>query len=312
MIYYYSIKDGEIVVKKSGMKLFWIDIVNPTMEEIEYIIDKYELPQDYIFDVRDPQEISRIEGVNELDESKLIMLLYPYKVSSDYYNTRPLSIILTHGIIITATSEKDSIVDVLRMGNKGKFIRNKSREDFALEIAWKISQSYILAVRNLEVSISMMEEQMKKKSTENEILFNMMNIQKSLIHFQMATRENGPILDTLYNAQDIFIAEVREDLIHDLQIENKQAEVMVEKASTMLEHLSDMYSNAISNNLNDVMKVLTSITIVLTIPTIIAGLWGMNTALPFEHRPDAFYLLLLLSIVLSFLIIYYLKKRGYL
>lgn len=312
MINYYGIENNRLTLLKPGMELFWIDITSPSMEEIEYIITKYDLPQDYIFDVRDPQEISRIEGVGELDEAKMIMLLYPYKVSDDFYNTRPISIILTHGIIITATSEKSSIINILKMDLECNFIDTKSREDFALEIAWKISQSFILAVRNLEVSISKVEKEMQKKSTKNELLFNMINIQKSLINFQMATRENGPILDTLYNANDIFVAEVREDLIRDLQVENKQAEIMVEKASTMLEHLSELYSNVISNNLNDVMKVLTSITIVLTIPTIISGLWGMNTDLPLMHSENAFYYLLAISAIISFLIIYYLKKRDYL
>ncbi|MFM1565203.1 CorA family divalent cation transporter [Helcococcus ovis] len=72
-----------------------------------------------------------------------------------------------------------------------------------------------------------------------------------------------------------------------------------------MEKLSDLYSNVISNNMNTIMKVLTSVSIVMTVPTIIGGLWGMNTAnLPFANHPFAFWYLILISFGLSFLIIY--------
>lgn len=311
MINYYSIKDEKIVEYVEGLDLFWIDMQSPTEKEIEEIVNKYSLPRDYIYDVRDPQEISRIEGLNDEGKSKLIMLLYPLKITDGYYATRPISVILTDGVIITATALESNILEVLKENKFKSFVKTQSREDFVLEIAWRISQFFILAVRDLEEKITLLEKEMRV-STKNELLYKMINIQKSLISFQMATRENGPIIDSMFASDRLFSAEYREDLIRDLQVENKQAQVMVEKSSTMLEHLSDLYSNVISNNLNDVMKILTSITIVLTVPTIVGGLWGMNTPLPFSNEEYAFFYLLGLSALISFIIIYALKKRDFL
>lgn len=311
MINYYSVKNGKIVEYSKDQDLFWIDMQSPSEEEIEEIVNKYSLPTDFIYDVRDPQEISRIEGLEDDDKPKLIMLLYPLKIMDSYYTTRPISIILTDGVIITATALDSDILEVLKQNKFKSFVKTQTREDFVLEIGWRISQFFILAVRDLEDRITYLEKDMKV-STKNELLYSMINIQKSLISFQMATRENGPIIDSMFSSDKLFSSEYSEDLIHDLQVENKQAQVMVEKSSTMLEHLSDLYSNVISNNLNDVMKILTSITIVLTIPTIIGGLWGMNTALPFANEEHAFFYLIVLSVVISFIIIYVLKKRDYL
>lgn len=239
------------------------------------------------------------------------MLLYPKKLGKDYYVTRPMSIIITNDIVITATGQQSKTLEILKKDKVKKFVITESREDFILEIAWRISQSFIFAVRDLEASINEMEREIKQ-STKNELMYAMINIQKSLVSFQMATKENGPIIDTMYTADKVFISEGRRDLIRDLQIENKQARIMVEKFSIMLDNLSDLYSNIISNNMNDVMKVLTSITIVLTVPTIIGGLWGMNMHLPFENKAYAFYYLLGLSLLISFIIIYVLKKKDYL
>ena len=43
----------------------------------------------------------------------------------------------------------------------------------------------------------------------------------------------------------------------------------------------DAFSSVISNNVNTVVKRLTIITILVAIPTLIAGLLGMNVKLPF-------------------------------
>lgn len=311
MINYYSIENGKIVKYKEELELFWIEMQSPEKDEIDEIVKEYNLPRDYIYDINDPQEISRFEGDEDDKNAKLIMLLFPFELKKNSYATRPISIILTESVVITATALESEVLEELKIGEFKRFVKTQSKEDFILEIAWRISQSFILAVRELERSIDLIEKEIRK-STKNELFYNMINIQRSLINFQMATRENGPIIDRIYEIDKSFMTDGRKSLIHDLQVENKQAAIMVEKSSTMLENLSDLYSNVISNNLNDVMKILTSITIVLTVPTIIGGLWGMNTSLPFANEENAFYYLLGLSLLLSFLIIYALKKRDYL
>lgn len=311
MINYYSIENGKIVKYKEELELFWIEMQSPEKDEIDEIVKEYNLPRDYIYDINDPQEISRFEGNEDDRKAKLIMLLFPFELKKNSYATRPISIILTESVVITATALESEVLEELKIGEFKRFVKTQSKEDFILEIAWRISQSFILAVRELERSIDLIEKEIRK-STKNELFYNMINIQRSLINFQMATRENGPIIDRIYEIDKSFMTDGRKSLIHDLQVENKQAAIMVEKSSTMLENLSDLYSNVISNNLNDVMKILTSITIVLTVPTIIGGLWGMNTSLPFANEENAFYYLLGLSLLLSFLIIYALKKRDFL
>lgn len=61
------------------------------------------------------------------------------------------------------------------------------------------------------------------------------------------------------------------------------------------------FASIISNNLNIVMKFLTSVTIILMIPTLISSFYGMNVALPFQHSPHAFLLILGLSMLFSIL-----------
>ena len=72
----------------------------------------------------------------------------------------------------------------------------------------------------------------------------------------------------------------------------------------------DAYASIISNNLNGVMKFLTSITIVLAVPTMMSSFWGMNVELPFQHNPFGFVIMLIVAIILTLIVTWWLKKKD--
>ena len=98
--------------------------------------------------------------------------------------------------------------------------------------------------------------------------------------------------------------------MHDILIETKQAMTSANIHLKFANQMNDTFSAVVSNNQNNIMKILTSLTIVLTIPTIVSGLYGMNVSLPIENRADAFWILLAVTLVICYLTIRYLKKKG--
>jgi Mg2+ and Co2+ transporters len=74
--------------------------------------------------------------------------------------------------------------------------------------------------------------------------------------------------------------------------------------------MSDAFGSIISNNLNTTMKFLAGVTIVLMLPTIIAGLYGMNVELPGAELKGAFLMLggLCLGLMLAVSILFAKKK----
>lgn len=137
----------------------------------------------------------------------------------------------------------------------------------------------------------------------------MIDIQKSLINFETSTRENAPVIESIFKFETNSDNTAKSQLLKDLQKINKQARIMIEKSSNYLERLTDLYSNVLSKNMNIIMKVLTLASILMTVPTIIGGLWGMNTKLPFENHPYAFWILIMISTLVSVEIIMILKKK---
>ena len=70
------------------------------------------------------------------------------------------------------------------------------------------------------------------------------------------------------------------------------------------------WGKILANQLNKTIKLLTALTIILSIPTMIASLYGMNVSLPLDKSPNAFSIIVVLIILISFisLIIFQRKK----
>ena len=101
-----------------------------------------------------------------------------------------------------------------------------------------------------------------------------------------------------------------EDMLEDAITENRQAIEMAQIYRDILNGTMDAYASIISNNLNGVMKFLTSITIILAVPTMISSFWGMNVSLPFEKSPMGFVIMIIIAIIMTVAVTWWLKKKD--
>jgi magnesium transporter len=138
-----------------------------------------------------------------------------------------------------------------------------------------------------------------------------MRIQKSLVYFVTALRSNELLMMKLERTNFLGLDEDERELLNDLIIDTSQALEMANIYTNILTSTLDAFASIISNNLNAVMKRLTSITIVLSLPALVAGIYGMNVEIPFMHSPHAFYIPVILSLLVSFLLSWYFMKRKW-
>jgi len=81
--------------------------------------------------------------------------------------------------------------------------------------------------------------------------------------------------------------------------------------NNILSSTLDAFASIISNNLNSVMKRLTSITIILSLPALVTSIYGMNVEIPYAHTAHAFYIPVVLSLVVSIIIAWYFMKKKW-
>ncbi|MGI6449555.1 MAG: magnesium transporter CorA family protein [Desulfitobacteriia bacterium] len=291
----------------------WINLVNPTVDELLLIAEKTNTPIDFLKAALDEEERPRIEIE---DECALILINIPVMLSETSYDTLPLGIIITAQNIITVCLENNPVVLEFNEYNRRSFNTAKKTR-FLFQILYKSATYYLRYLRQ----ISRLSEQIEgdlRRSMKNKELFELMDLQQALTYFTSSLRANGIVMDRLLRIRSnnqcrhlIQIYEEDEDLLEDVIIENNQAVQMVEMYSRILSGMAETFASIISNNLNMVMKFLTSMTIILAIPTMIASFWGMNVKVPFgEANPYGFIIVAAIIVTVTGIATYLLIRRN--
>jgi magnesium transporter len=155
------------------------------------------------------------------------------------------------------------------------------------------------------------KENKLEKSTSNEDLIDLLATEKTLVYFTTSLKENDLVLERLTTGSSVKLYEGDADLLEDALIENRQAIDMATLYRKILTSITDTYANVISNNLNYTMRFLAGVTIILSIPTIISSFLGMNVwfgTVGTSHQ--AWWVILLFSILVSLAVGAWLKKKG--
>lgn len=286
----------------------WINMILPNEKEINLVADRLDIPVDFFKDALDDEERSRIERE---DNNVFIIVDFPYITHDDagfpIYETIPIGMVVTNDCFITVSlKETPILIDFYNNKVKGFFTNKKTR--FALQILFSISTYYLRYLKQINKKTDEIERGLHK-SMKNKELYTLLALEKSLVYFTTSLKSNKIVLEKLLRLNHLKMYDEDKELLEDVLIETQQAIEMAEIYSTILSGMMDAFASVISNNLNVVMKFLTSITIILAVPTMVASFFGMNVELPFQHKPYAFWLIILLVLFLSSLTTFIFWKK---
>lgn len=308
MLNIYRTDDRQVNVLNSFEPDCWIHLVAPTSQELTWVLENTGVEEDFLRAPLDEEERSRIETENS---QTLILVDTPFIETDDdgeEYITIPMGIILLEDCIITVCLKDAPLLKEFFKGRVRGF-SSKKRNRFILQVLYRNAARFLYYLRRIDQKSNDVEDELHK-SMKNKELIAMLKLEKSLVYFSTSLKGNEAVLERLLRMTFIRQYPDDTDLLEDVIIENKQAIEMCTIYRDILSGTMDAFASVISNNLNIVMKVLTLITIIMTIPTIVASLWGMNVAgIPFTSNPYGFWIVLSISVVLSGVTAYIMKKK---
>lgn len=308
--YFQNINQQTVEVDKPGINT-WVNLVPPFREE-EFIelSENLDIPIEFLRDSLDIDERPRYEVENN---TKFIVLKTPtennsFNDSDAFYITIPICIILTHNQIITVNSfDNGAIKKFLSTFQKR---HPEKRNMMVLKIFEKIVQDFLDYLKQINHRRNQYESSLYE-SNSNEDLLNLMRIQKSLVYFMTALRSNELLMLKLERTNFLSLTDDEREFLNDLIVDTSQAVEMANIYTNILTSTLDAFASVISNNLNNVMKRLTSITIILSLPALVASIYGMNVEIPYMHSPHAFYIPIILSLIVSIIISWYFMKKKW-
>ncbi len=290
----------------------WFNLINPTYDEIQKVSLILNLDESFLRNSLDVDERSRIELE---DDCLLIITNIPLMEDEGTYDTLPLGIIFTDRGFITVSSKKNNVISSFNKDTSNSF-DTKNKTKFLLDILFRSTKYYLRYLNNIYKQSEEIEQDLRK-TMKNKALFQLFEVQKSLVYFTTALRDNYMVLQKIMrlsqNSRQNSLLRFSEDdidLLEDVIIENKQALEMVEMHRNILENMMDAFASIISNNLNNVMKFLTSIAIIFAIPTMFSSFWGMNVAVPFANNEFGFLIVGLISLFAAIMAAIFFAKKG--
>lgn len=303
-------KENKLNIIDKYLKNTWIDLVNPSEEEIKEVVEETGVDEDLIRKMLDEEELPRIE---QEDNATLIVIDTPYLADTHYknrYKTYPLGIIICkNSYFITVSLKKINLLDDFRK-NKVKDFYTSKKTRFLIQILLKTASSYLKVLNSVNIDMEA-KEKILSKSTQNKHLIDLLNIEKTLVYFITSLKANDLVLEKLEKGNILDMYEEDLELLEDTRIENRQAIETSNIYREILSSVTDTYATIVSNNLNIAMKFLAGITIVFSIPTMIASFLGMNVPLGFIGDMDiSFVLIIILSFIIAILIAIWLKKKD--
>lgn len=299
MIKYYKTVDNVLVCLENFENGSWINLTNPTEEEINLVSSIAGVDPEFIRPALDEEERSRIESDNG---QTLVLVDIPFVESTEggdgiVYSTIPLGITISKDVIITVCLKESAILDDFIKNNVKSFCTQyKSR--FLLQILFRNATLYLHYLRHIDKLSSKFEAELQKSMKNKEVSL-LLQLEKSLVYFSTSLKANEIVLERLLRMDTVKKFDEDRELLEDVIIENKQAIEMTNIYSSILSGTMDAFASIISNNLNIVMKSLTIITISLAVPTMISGFFGMNVPILWGNSPMAFPIIVAASAVLA-------------
>ena len=310
-IYNTDIETNQFQEIKEFKKGSWINLVNPSENEIRKVCESINIQEDFIRYALDYEEKARIDQ-EEDDNTILFIIDVPIiekNEENDIYTTIPLGMIVVRDdFFITVSLKKNKIIEDFER-KKIKNFQTYKNTRFIFQIMYLNSSYYLkyLEQINKETEIA---EYILKNSMKNKELLKLLSLEKGLVYFTTSLKSNELVMEKTMRGKIIKLYEEDSEILEDAITENRQAIEMAQIYSNILNGTMDAYASIISNNLNGVMKFLTSVTIILAVPTMISSFWGMNVNLPFQNSKLGFMIMIIVSVLMTLIVTWWLNRKD--
>lgn len=300
---------------KIGKTLTWVDCYNPSEKELNLLSKKTSIStsefEHSISELRRPH-------VTPAEKYSEVVFRGPCIGYNDI-STVPIGIFLFKKDVITLHSKPIRAINTIRNLPKSQLalIFKKGAPYFVYRLLDALVSDYFNILDELGEKINIIENKVLHNVKES-IVKNIFLIKRIFIFFHKSLIANRDVISAI---EKHYLKEFKEqDMRHfrDLYSDTTQLIDLVSNYREILTSILEMYLSSINNALNKTVKTLTALSAFVLIPTLIAGIYGMNFAnnsifnMPELYWKYGYFFsigLMILSVLLTYLIF---KKKDWL
>lgn len=284
-----SAKDQQIKPLERLRAGSWVRCERPNEDELAELLS-LGLDNDLLSDALDPHEVPRLE----IDDDWTYLIVRLPDTDDDFNDfTTPILFCLNKNYVVTLS--RDSLGRLWQ-----PFIdQARSRTDRPVELLVDMIDAIS---RQYQRRVAAINRQMRA-ATDNIHTLRVKDI-ATLAEYERKLNDyldalipmNWAVEKLLATSGLRLRADDKED-VEDLSIDLEQVIARCKSLLRTITNVRDSYRAVMDTRLNETIRLLTVITVALTIPTMIAGLFGMNVPVPGANDPLMFWKITVVSIV---------------
>ncbi|HEY1063892.1 MAG TPA: magnesium transporter CorA family protein [Candidatus Saccharimonadales bacterium] len=301
---YKSLRTSELQKPEEYRRGTWINVEDPTEEELRQITDRFKLEPGFLEDALDQDEQPRLERE---DDQVYLFVRFAYRKSNGEVDTAPILIIFGGEYVITISREHVQAVDAFLRGRIN--FATTQRAKLVLQLLVSMSDQYDAFINQTTRQIKGVRSRLRGRGITNTELINFVNIEDELNEFLSSLQPMNAVLRRMLSGRHLPLHEDDQDIVEDLLLSNTQS---IEGSKANLRSISNIreaYSAISANNLNRTIELLTVATVALQIPNVVYALFGTNVHIPFEGERAGFLIVLLIGLVPLIVLGYIARKR---
>ena len=290
----------------------WVTLYEPTEEEFVSVAEEFQLHELAVDDAIQDHQRSKLERYGDY----LVAVLKPARYLEDTKRLQfgEIHAFVGEAFIITVRYGEDSALDEARRRMEGEPDRLRRGPNAVFyEIMRLVIEGYAPVVEGLENDIDEMEAEVFGGSVE--VSRRIHEVSREIVRFHQATK---PLVGALERMTE---SEVTRDPEERKQLRRVQDRVLrvteqIEGFRDLLSSITDVNLTTIGVQQNDQMQKISAWGAVLIVPTLIAGIFGMNFENSqwqwFKSIDHGFELSVAVMALISFLLYLWFKRSGYL
>lgn len=306
MLQYYksTIQNPQIEKRKTLQPGSWVRCEKPT-EEDKLTLEQQGIDIDILHDALDPHEVPRFEH-----NGKQIYFITRLPDTDDDFNdfTTPILFVIEDGLLTTVS--RDSLGRLWQ-----PFIESAGTSTTQRTKLFILMMEAIVA--QYQTRVSSINRQMRSVTDDITVLrpkdiSTLVEYERKLNDYLDALIPTNTAVEQLLGGKQLQLYDDDVDLVEDLSIALEQLMARCKSLLRTITNVRDSFRAVMDTRLNETIRLLTVITLALTIPTMMAGLYGMNVDLPGnEGSPMLFWIIAGVSLFTALAMCYYfLKKRA--
>ncbi len=293
------------LLKESGT-MVWLDLEDPSEDELKMLQEEFDFHPLAIEDSLHRGQRAKVD----VYENYFFLVVHGLRLEEEELKDSEIHVFVGQGFLVTLRYAPAFDLDPAkrRWGKHGD-LNAEGGGSLLYALLDEVVDDYFEVIERLEDASEDIEEAVFADQPTPDIQEDIFRIKKLVLQFRRKVMPLREVLDLLQEEIGVvtdrlrpYFRDVADHVIRVLEFTDNVRELQ----TTALEaHLSQ-----VSNRLNQVMKQLTSWAAIILVPTLIAGIYGMNFVNPFPaFRTAAGFWIAIGLMVVSAGILYWIFKR---